>query len=99
MRIIIGGGGRVGTGLARALRSEAKDVVLVDNNARAVKNSQGMDILVLHGDITQREKFIEAGIETAQVYVAATNSDERNILSCALAKHVHKELQRAKEPL
>ena len=35
MRIIIGGGGRVGTGLARALRSEDKDVVLVDNNARA----------------------------------------------------------------
>lgn len=91
MRVIIGGGGRVGTGLARALRSEDKDVVLVDNNARAVKNSQGMDILVLHGDITQRQKFIEAGIETAQVYVAATNSDERNILSCALAKHVHEE--------
>ena len=86
MRIIIGGGGRVGTGLARALRSEAKDVVLVDNNARAVKNSQGMDILVLHGDITQREKFIEAGIETAQVYVAATNSDERNIFVLCISK-------------
>ena len=48
MRIIIGGGGRVGSGLARALRSEEKDVVLVDNDARAVKNAQGMDILVLH---------------------------------------------------
>jgi len=96
MRIIIGGAGRVGTGLAKALRSEAKDVVLVDNNARAVKNSQGMDILVIHGDVTQRAKFIEAGIETAQVYVAATNSDERNILSCALAKHVHKEATKGK---
>ena len=58
-----------------------------------------MDILVLHGDITQREKFIEAGIETAQVYVAATNSDERNILSCALAKHVHKEATKGKGTL
>ena len=91
MRVIIGGGGRVGTGLARALRSEDKEVVLVDNSARAVKNSQGMDILVLHGDVTDRMKFVEAGIETTQVYVAATNSDERNILSCALAKHVHAE--------
>jgi len=96
MRIIIGGGGRVGSGLARALRSEEKDVVLVDNDARAVKNAQGMDILVLHGDITQRKKFIEAGIESAQVYVAATNSDERNILSCALAKHVHAEETKGK---
>tara|TARA_X000001036_G_C20678584_1_gene805095 strand:- start:1054 stop:2469 length:1416 start_codon:yes stop_codon:yes gene_type:complete len=99
MRIIIGGGGRVGTGLAKALRSEDKDVVLVDNNARAVKNSQGMDILVLHGDITHRQKFVEAGIETAQVYIAATNSDERNILSCALAKHVHKEQTKGKSEL
>ena len=48
MRVIIGGGGRVGTGLARALRSEDKDVVLVDNNARAVKNSQGMDLSLIH---------------------------------------------------
>ena len=48
MRIIIGGGGRVGTGLARALRSEEKEVVLVDNNARVVKNAQGMDILVIY---------------------------------------------------
>ena len=96
MRIIIGGGGRVGSGLARALRSEEKDVVLVDNDARAVKNAQGMDILVLHGDITQRKKFIEAGIESTQVYVAATNSDERNILSCALAKHVHAEETKGK---
>ena len=99
LRVIIGGGGRVGTGLAKALRSEDKDVVLVDNSARAVKNSQGMDILVIHGDITQRGKFIEAGIETAEVYVAATNSDERNILSCALAKHVHREKTKGESEL
>ena len=68
MRIIIGGGGRVGTGLARALRSEEKEVVLVDNNARVVKNAQGMDILVIYGDVTKRNKFIEAGIEQQQRY-------------------------------
>ena len=99
MRVIIGGGGRVGTGLARALRSEEKDVVLVDNDARAVKNAQGMDILVLHGDVTQRQKFVEAGIESTQVYVAVTDSDERNILSCALAKHVHSEQTKGKGSL
>ena len=35
VRIIIGCAGRVGTGLARALRDEDKDVVLVDNSATA----------------------------------------------------------------
>jgi len=99
MRIIIGGGGRVGTELARALRNEDKDVVLIDNDPRAVKNAQGIDILVLHGDVTQRSKFSEAGIEHAQVYIAATDSDERNIISCALAKHAHKEATRGKREL
>ncbi len=99
MRIIIGGGGRVGSGLAKALRSEDKEVVLVDNNARVVKNAQGMDILVIYGDVTKRNKFIEAGIDSAEVYVAATDSDELNLLSCALAKHVHAEKTNGKDNL
>ena len=89
MRIIIGGAGRVGLELARALRKESKDVVLVDVDARAVKTAQGIDVLVIQGDITDRSKFIEAGIEDAQIFVAATDSDERNILACTLAKYVH----------
>ena len=89
MRIIIGGAGRVGTELAQALRNESKDVVLMDNDSRAVKSAQGLDALVIQGDVTHREKFVEAGIEDAQVYIAATQSDERNLLSCALAKHAH----------
>ena len=46
-------------------------------------------MLVIQGDITDRSKFIEAGIEDAQIFVAATDSDERNILACTLAKYVH----------
>ena len=89
MRVIIGGAGRVGTELARALRAEEKDVVLVDNDSRAVKNAQNLDILVIHGDLTTRDKLEEAGIGEAEVFIAATNSDERNLLACALAEHAH----------
>ena len=89
MRIIIGGAGRVGTELARALRAEEMDVVLVDSDSRAVKNAQNLDVLVIHGDLTTRDKLYEAGIGEAEVFVAATNSDERNLLACALAEHAH----------
>ena len=89
MRIIIGGAGRVGTELARALRAEEMDVVLVDSDSRAVKNAQNLDVLVIHGDLTTREKLNEAGIGEAEIFVAATNSDERNLLACALAEHAH----------
>ena len=36
MRVIIGGAGRVGSELARAMRAETMDVVLIDNDSRAV---------------------------------------------------------------
>ena len=88
MRIIIGGAGRVGTELAQALRNESKDVVLMDHDARAVKSAQGLDVLVIQGDVTHRPKFIEAGIEDAQVYIAAGVTDMRksiNGLSILLA--------------
>ena len=89
MRIIIGGAGRVGTELARALRAEEMDVVLVDSDSRAVKNAQNLDVLVIHGDLTTREKLYEAGIGEAEVFVAATNSDERNLLACAHWLNTH----------
>ena len=91
MRIIIGGAGRVGTDLAKALRAEDIDVVLVDSDSRAVKNAQNLDVVVIHGDLTKREKLLEAGIGFSSVFVAATNSDERNLLACALANHVFEQ--------
>ena len=97
MLIIIGGAGRVGTDMAKALRAEDMDVVLVDSDSRAVKNAQNLDVLVIHGDLTTREKLFEAGIGEAAVFVAATNSDERNLLACSLAKHAHAELSGNKE--
>ena len=46
MRVIIGGAGRVGSELARAMRAETMDVVLIDSDSRAVKNAQSLDALV-----------------------------------------------------
>jgi len=54
MLIIIAGAGRIGVGLAKNLRSENRDVVLLDNSAAAVKSAQSIDALVLHGDVMDR---------------------------------------------
>ena len=90
MRVIIGGAGRVGSELARAMRAETMDVVLIDNDSRAVKNAQSLDALVIHGDITSREALQEAGIGDATVFVAVTDSDDRNLIACALAEDEYK---------
>ena len=87
MLIIIAGAGRVGVDLAKNLRSENRDVVLLENSAAAVKSAQSIDALVLHGDVMDRAKLKMAGIHSANVFIAATGSDERNLLACAMARH------------
>lgn len=47
MRIIIGGAGEVGRGVARALYNEGQDVVLIDSDPIAIKESQSIDAFVL----------------------------------------------------
>ena len=39
MRIIIGGAGEVGRGVASALRHEGRDIVLIDNDLDAINES------------------------------------------------------------
>jgi len=91
MRIIIGGAGEVGRGVARALQDEGQDVVLIDPNPNAIKEAQSIDAFVLLGDVTRREVLREAGIKDAGVFIAATGSDERNMLTCALARDLLEE--------
>ena len=89
MRVIIGGAGRVGIALAKALASEKYDLVIVDHDSRAVSNAQALDCLVIHGNITSRETLLEAGILNASVFVAATPSDEANLIACSIAEHAN----------
>ncbi|MEC7507477.1 MAG: NAD-binding protein, partial [Candidatus Thermoplasmatota archaeon] len=100
MLVVIAGAGRVGLGLAEALIKEQKnDVVLLDMNSRAVKNAQAFDMLVLHGDMLDRQALVEAGIERADVFIAATDKDDRNVLACGLAKHLHEHRGGKREDL
>ena len=91
MRIIIAGAGEVGRGVARALQDEGQDVVLIDPDPAAIKESQSIDAFVLLGDVTRRDVLREAGIKDAGVFIAATGSDERNMLTCALARDLLEE--------
>ena len=89
MRVIIGGAGRVGIALAKAMANEKYDLVVVDNDSRAVANAQSLDCLVVNGNITSRETLLEAGITNASVFIAATPSDETNLIACSIAEHAH----------
>lgn len=87
MNIIIAGCGKVGTTLGEQLVGEHHEVTFIDTSAEILKKMMGsMDVQVLEGNCTVYSTLREAGIEHADLFIAVTNSDEINLLSCLIAK-------------
>lgn len=87
MNIIIAGCGKVGTTLGEQLVGEHHEVTFIDTSADILKKIIGsMDVQVLEGNCTVYSTLKEAGIEHADLFIAVTNSDEINLLSCLIAK-------------
>ncbi|MDF2513280.1 MAG: hypothetical protein K0S04_3146 [Herbinix sp.] len=87
MKILIVGCGKVGTALAEQLDREGHDIVVIDNKAAAIHNiTDTLDVMGIVGNGASYHIQLEAGIETADVLIAVTNSDELNLLCCLIAK-------------
>ena len=87
MKILIIGGGEVGFHLAGELARENHDVVVVENDPERLQRiSKSLDVMVLEGNGTAQKTLKEAGISSADMLVAVTNSDEGNILACMIAR-------------
>lgn len=87
LNIIIVGCGKVGTTLLQRLSEEGHNVTLVDNNQRLVENlSNSYDVMGITGNGASCKVQMEAGIETADLFIAVTESDELNLLCCTIAK-------------
>ena len=85
MKVVIVGAGSVGYQLARQLISENKDVVLIEKNPdTAQRASNSLDCMVVTGEGTSREILRQAGTATADYFVAATTSDEVNMIACGI---------------
>jgi trk system potassium uptake protein TrkA len=87
MRTVIIGAGEVGLITARMLSEEGHDVVLVEQDEALVERaSEQLDALVVHGNGASPKLLMEAGIKEADLLIAASNSDETNIIACLGAK-------------
>ena len=87
MRTVIIGAGEVGFNTARMLSHEGHDVVLVEQDETLVERAtEQLDALVVHGNGASPKLLAEAGIEKSDLLVAATTSDEANIIACLSAK-------------
>ena len=82
MRTIIVGGGRVGRSLATQLESRDAVVVIVEDDEKQCRIAREAGFSVVEGDGTEREFLEAAGIDEAKAVVAATQSDNVNLLVC-----------------
>ncbi len=86
-KVIIAGGGGIGLKLASKLETTNQVKVIERSKARAKKIAELVeDTIVLVGDAADDSLLLEESIETTDVFVALTNSEEANILSSMLAK-------------
>ncbi len=87
MKIVIIGGGKVGSELASQLLKEEHDVVLIDNNRRVVKQlSEQLDMLTIYGNGAILELQRQADVGNAELLIAVTPQDELNMICCIIAR-------------
>lgn len=89
MKVIICGAGQVGWQIARHLSGESNDVTLVDNNPELVRRAaETLDVQALHGFASYPDVLDRAGARDADLIIAATHSDEVNMVTCQVAHSV-----------
>lgn len=87
MKVIIIGDGKVGYSLAEQLSQEDNDVTIIDKDSEALrKANENLDVLCVRGNGVSTKVLFEAGINNTDVLIAATASDEMNMVCCLTAK-------------
>lgn len=89
MKVIICGAGQVGWQIARHLSGERNDVTVVDNNPDLVRRAtDSLDVQGIAGFASYPDVLARAGARDADMVIAATHSDEVNMVTCQVAHSV-----------
>lgn len=92
MNIVIAGCGKVGQKLAEVLSGEKdSNITVIDPKQQVVNDLIGQyDIMGVVGSGVSLDTLVEAGVKDADIFIAVTNSDELNLMSCLMARKLGK---------
>lgn len=89
MKVTIIGAGQIGTTIAEQLCRERHDVTVIDTREAPLASlEQQFDLMTVNGSGSSSEVQLEAGINTADLVIAATPTDELNLICCLIAKRL-----------
>ena len=89
MHIIIVGGGKVGRELAAELPTKGHSVVVVEKDPIIAKKlTEELDVLVINEDGANMATLKKAKIRQADIFIAVTQIDELNLMTCMMAKNI-----------
>lgn len=87
MNIIIIGDGKVGYSLAENLSRENHNVTIIDKDSEALRKAEeNLDVMCIKGNGVSTKILMEAGVDRSDLIIAATTSDEMNMVCCLTAK-------------
>ncbi|HIJ78440.1 MAG: Trk system potassium transporter TrkA [Desulfobulbaceae bacterium] len=87
MRIMIVGAGMVGYHLSEKLSGEGQEVVLIDQDDNKLRRiERDLNVLPVLGSGASARVLEEAGIDKTDLFIAVTDSDEVNLISCIISK-------------
>ena len=89
MKVIICGAGQVGWQIARHLSGERNDVTIVDRNTDLIRRAtDALDVQGIAGHASYPDVLDRAGARDADMIIAATYSDEVNMVTCQVAHSI-----------
>ena len=89
MKIIVVGDGKVGHAVAEQLVNEEHDVTMIESDEEVIQHGQdSIDAMYLKGNGANAKALLDAGVDRCDIVIAATDSDETNMLCCLIAKRL-----------
>lgn len=89
MKIVIAGAGEVGSHLAKMLSNENQDITLLDSDQERLDViDANYNLMTWNGSTSSFEALRSVGVDKADLYIAVTPYETRNICSCAIAKQL-----------
>lgn len=89
MNIVIVSAGVIASRIAAMLVKEGHDVTIIDQSEAALDNiSLRLDVKTVQGSGVNPKVLMEADVGSADIVVAVTRNDERNVITCFVAKEL-----------